>query len=79
MIEELMDCLWVFLGATSFEIIFNIRGKNLMFASFIKLLQIIPQLQILQDFAVYRHHYLFHKLYITFFNFSTLSFNNLAA
>lgn len=34
MIEELMDCLWVFLGATSFEIIFNIRGKNLMFASF---------------------------------------------
>ena len=28
-----MNCLWVFLGTISFGIIFNIRGKNLMFAS----------------------------------------------
>ena len=33
MIEEIMKCLWVFLGTISFGIIFNIRGKNLMFAS----------------------------------------------
>lgn len=34
MIEEIMKCLWVFLGTISFGIIFNIRGKNLFFASF---------------------------------------------
>ncbi len=33
MIEEIMKCVWVFLGTVSFGIIFNIRGKNLMFAS----------------------------------------------
>ena len=33
MIEQVMKCLWVFLGTISFGIIFNIRGKNLVFAS----------------------------------------------
>lgn len=31
--EGLMQCLWAFLGTLSFGIIFNIRGKNLMYAS----------------------------------------------
>lgn len=31
--EELMQCLWAFLGIFSFGIIFNIRGKNLLYAS----------------------------------------------
>ena len=29
-----MQCLWAFLGTLSFGIIFNIRGKNLIYASF---------------------------------------------
>lgn len=33
MTEALMQCLWAFLGTLSFGIIFNIRGKNLMYAS----------------------------------------------
>lgn len=31
--EGFMQCLWAFLGTISFGIIFNIRGKNLIYAS----------------------------------------------
>lgn len=32
-IEELMQCLWAFTGTFSFGLIFNLRGKNLIYAS----------------------------------------------
>lgn len=31
--EELMQCVWAFTGTFSFGLIFNLRGKNLMYAS----------------------------------------------